>query len=229
MSSLEAEPFLHGEETNVSISTKIQPTRRFWESSALKFGGLVAYTILVSLAAAYIFHGGQNEGQAVIRGMLNLWRSICKSWYLQYGLGFGGNYFAHKAKLFIPTTESNYSGEPNPDKDAAWKQLVSQQMIHLTSSEVRRSGISTIPLQESLGFLATTTLWHELHCIVTLLITGNTKTCWHFNQWYLREALYQDYYHLNTSAEEARIRVTHSGTRLASVLPLPMEINAHYE
>jgi len=96
---------------------------------------------------------------------------------MQSGLDFGGKYFTHKAKLFIPTTESNYSGEPNPDKDAAWRQLLSQQMIHLTSSEVRRNGISTIALQESPGFLATTTLWHELHCIVTaaLLMTNNKK------------------------------------------------------
>jgi len=71
MSSLEAEPFLYGEETNATISAKIQPTRCCWENSGLKFGGFVAYTILISLASIYISHERSNEGEGVIGGMSN--------------------------------------------------------------------------------------------------------------------------------------------------------------
>jgi len=71
MSSHKTEPFFYEEEINASISTRIQPTREFWKSFALKFGGFVAYTILVSLASMYISHGGLNEGQAAIWGMPN--------------------------------------------------------------------------------------------------------------------------------------------------------------
>lgn len=39
------------------------------------------------------------------------------------------------------------------------------------------------------------------------------------DQWYLRETLYQDYYHPNISAEMARSRVTHSGEYFLFVLP----------
>ncbi|KAH6666986.1 hypothetical protein B0J14DRAFT_443753, partial [Halenospora varia] len=99
----------------------------------------------------------------------------------------------YKPKQFISSAESKYSGKPNSENDAAWRQLLSQQLIRLTPSEIRHNGISTLPLQESPGFIATTTFWHELHCI-----------------WYLRETLYQDYYHPNISAEMARSRVTHS-------------------
>ncbi|KAF4609805.1 hypothetical protein G7Y89_g15818 [Cudoniella acicularis] len=177
MSSLEAVPFL-SEREPITPSSPIFKSQPFsFQSSALKFGGLLVYTILISVVSIQIFREGQNECRALTKDFI-------------------GNYIEYKPKRFISSAESKYSGKPNFEKDAAWRQLLGQQLIRLTSSEIRRNGISTLPSQESPGFIATTTFWHELHCI-----------------WYLRETLYQDHHHPNISAEMAQPRVTHSGAR----------------
>ena len=73
----------------------------------------------------------------------------------------------YQPTLFKTVNESQYFGRPSPDIDAAWDRLLENQVLRVSASELALEDRNTItPLGES-GFLASTSFYHEAHCVVS--------------------------------------------------------------
>jgi len=175
MSKAESEPFLEaavGSESAASTSpTDTKSCLQAFPGQALKCAILLVYTVLIGFLSVQGYRMSQQQVRAAPEG-------------------FQLNTNEQLQKFFIPSEESKYAGPPDSQTNAAWKDLLSLQMLRLSEPELSQSGISTIPLQDSPGYIATTQLWHDLHCL-----------------FYLRATIYMDYFHPNVSAET---RVIHS-------------------
>ena len=82
-------------------------------------------------------------------------------------------------------TESVFAGEPTPQLDAAWHNLLARMgscfflflflklmnadiNIRLSSTEMRRLNQTSLALSDGSGHLGTLGVYHELHCLVSM-------------------------------------------------------------
>ncbi|MCJ1473609.1 hypothetical protein MMC13_002260 [Lambiella insularis] len=95
---------------------------------------------------------------------------------------------------------SPYFGAPTPELDQAWLDLVQHTPIVLSNEEFKHYNKDGILLGDGSGYLATITMYHDMHCIR-----------------YLRQTLYADYYFPNHTERERIARRNHSEHCLKSL------------
>ncbi|KAF4628749.1 hypothetical protein G7Y89_g9408 [Cudoniella acicularis] len=90
--------------------------------------------------------------------------------------------------------ESPYNGEPGPEVDAAWHELLSYMNIAVSGSDLDRIGASSIPIPDQEGqYVAGLNVFHELHCLKRI-----------------RQYTWADYYHPNATEEDSRLNRLHA-------------------
>ncbi|KAL2014511.1 hypothetical protein VTN00DRAFT_2036 [Thermoascus crustaceus] len=89
---------------------------------------------------------------------------------------------------------SPYQGEPSPELDKAWKELLQYSNVWVSGEELRKINKTSIPIPgEEDKYWVELSVVHELHCIKRL------RQFWH-----------QDYYFANISAEDRRLNWLHT-------------------
>ncbi|CAO1605803.1 hypothetical protein XANCAGTX0491_009309 [Xanthoria calcicola] len=77
----------------------------------------------------------------------------------------------HDAKLeFAPKTfhnlsRSRFAGEPSPEIDATWDELLAPMNIRVTKAELDSENVESVVLPEGGGYLSWIGAFHQLHCI----------------------------------------------------------------
>ena len=68
---------------------------------------------------------------------------------------------------YFPTALRNnaFTGEPRPELDEAWHDLVRNDNIHVPASEITRFNLSSIELADGSGVVAQLGVFHALHCL----------------------------------------------------------------
>ncbi|KAI1337282.1 hypothetical protein F5Y15DRAFT_418047 [Xylariaceae sp. FL0016] len=90
--------------------------------------------------------------------------------------------------------ESPYTGDPTPEIDQAWADLVEDMHVRVSGDDLRAIGKTSIALPDEDGtFWGTLGVNHEIHCIKRL-----------------REALYEEYYFPNLTSQEREMNLLHS-------------------
>ncbi|KAI1324465.1 hypothetical protein F5Y16DRAFT_380994 [Xylariaceae sp. FL0255] len=78
-----------------------------------------------------------------------------------------------------------YTGEPRPEHDNAWIELIKPLAIKISANELRQLGEQSIAFKDGSGYLAEMAVFHELHCIKRI-----------------RRHLHLDYYYKNMTEDE---------------------------
>jgi hypothetical protein len=96
--------------------------------------------------------------------------------------------------MFIPSSESPWSGRPTPEIDDSWGKLLDNASICVSDDELLKLNETSIDLQERRGKLAWLEVSHQIHCVVGLCIA---RACIGLNavQQYVRKAIYRSYYY----------------------------------
>lgn len=61
-----------------------------------------------------------------------------------------------------------FSGDPSPEIDDAWAELMQGINIKVLPSEMESLGFSSLELKDESGFVGGLSVYHELHCIVSV-------------------------------------------------------------
>ncbi|KAJ5951160.1 uncharacterized protein N7479_009573 [Penicillium vulpinum] len=89
---------------------------------------------------------------------------------------------------------SPYQGDPSPELDQAWKDLLQYSNIWVTGEELSKINKTSIPVpDEEDKYWVELSVVHELHCIKRL-----------------RQYIHSDYYFANISAEDRRLNDLHT-------------------
>ncbi|PYH44305.1 oxidase ustYa family protein [Aspergillus saccharolyticus JOP 1030-1] len=89
---------------------------------------------------------------------------------------------------------SPYQGDPSPELDQAWKELLQYSNIWVTGEELSKINKTSIPVPgEEDKYWVELSVVHELHCIKRL-----------------RQYIHSDYYFANISAEDRRLNDLHT-------------------
>lgn len=78
--------------------------------------------------------------------------------------------------MFHNLTNNPYAGRPDKAIDSAWDELMAPMHIRVTAEELARDNQESIGLTEGGGYLGWLGVFHELHCIVSLLERRIAKT-----------------------------------------------------
>ncbi|KAB8298645.1 hypothetical protein EYC80_000824 [Monilinia laxa] len=74
-------------------------------------------------------------------------------------------------------TEGLYKGDPRPELDLAWHNLVKNNNLRISNEELDKLGRTALPLADDSGYYGQLNVYHHLHCLK-----------------FMREAFYADYY-----------------------------------
>ena len=69
-------------------------------------------------------------------------------------------------KFLLAFQESPFAGDPRPELDRAWHELLEPINIRVSSEDLRINNLTSVDLPGNKGSLAQLGVWHELHCIV---------------------------------------------------------------
>lgn len=112
----------------------------------------------------------------------------------------------------IPIGKSPYVGGPSTRADEAWKELIGNISIRVTQEELdrNRNHNKSVPLPSGGGHLAWLGVFHQLHCLVSML--PSTLSCHYFTngniQKQLRRLNYREEYFPNmTDSQTEDLRV----------------------
>ena len=61
---------------------------------------------------------------------------------------------------------SPFRGEPRPELDQAWRDLIKHANIRISEDELQRINRKTIELHDGSGYLGQLGVYHHLHCLV---------------------------------------------------------------
>ena len=78
-------------------------------------------------------------------------------------------HIAYTPSIFHRLNATPYAGPPSPEIDAAWDALLKPMHISVSEAELKRDNQDSVALPESGGYLGWMGVFHELHCIVSLL------------------------------------------------------------
>ncbi|KAI4157958.1 MAG: hypothetical protein LQ342_007884 [Letrouitia transgressa] len=124
--------------------------------------------------------------------------SIMTIWIIRTHAYKGGRTYSplHDLKIeytqsiFQTLSQSPFAGEPSPEVDASWDELLAPMNIRVTKEELISENLESVALTEGGGYLSWTATYHQLHCINVL-----------------RKWIYREYYLANlTPSEELHIR-----------------------
>lgn len=74
----------------------------------------------------------------------------------------------YETKSFMNLFDENrYTGDPSPNVDSAWENILRRMHIRVTTAELAHRNQTSISLPEGGGHLAWLEVFHELHCIVS--------------------------------------------------------------
>ena len=62
-----------------------------------------------------------------------------------------------------------YRGEPRPELDKAWHDLIRNDNIRLTKEELHKLNKTALELNDGSGYYGQMSVFHHLHCLVCLL------------------------------------------------------------
>lgn len=82
-------------------------------------------------------------------------------------------------------TDSIFAGDPSPELDHAWHNLLTNINLRLSTEEMQRLNQTSLELSNGSGYLGTLGVYHELHCL--------KRT---------RKWIYRDYYYPNITRLE---------------------------
>ncbi|KAI6080976.1 hypothetical protein F4821DRAFT_250332 [Hypoxylon rubiginosum] len=81
--------------------------------------------------------------------------------------------------------KSIFAGEPSPEVDSAWSELMTGINIKILPQEMDQLGISSIAFRDGSGYVGSLSVYHELHCVKKI------------RQWF-----YYDHYYANLSQHD---------------------------
>ncbi|XWX02328.1 hypothetical protein V2A60_010365 [Cordyceps javanica] len=111
----------------------------------------------------------------------------------------------------LEDSESKYRGEPSPEIDAAWDELLKYNNLRVSDEELRAANASSVPLSDGGGgHLATLDVYHTLHCVNRA-----------------RKALYPAHYPSPNRPELDRAHVEHCLDLLRQVLMCHGDVALH--
>lgn len=64
---------------------------------------------------------------------------------------------------------TGYHGTPNAEMNRLWEDLLRSRFIAVSSDELERSGRTSIPIKPEGPYLAWLSIFHELHCLVSVV------------------------------------------------------------
>ncbi|KAI1108878.1 hypothetical protein F5Y14DRAFT_458896 [Nemania sp. NC0429] len=83
---------------------------------------------------------------------------------------------------------NKYRGEPRPELDQAWADLLEHNNIRLSDDELKRMNRTAIKLSDGSGYFGQLSAYHHLHCLK-----------------YIRQVLHPDYYDTNTTDRDEHV------------------------
>ncbi|KAI1874558.1 hypothetical protein JX265_004766 [Neoarthrinium moseri] len=92
-------------------------------------------------------------------------------------------YEDRRLEAFLDMTP--FAGEPSPQIDAAWSELMEGINIKIRPEEMSRLEMSSVGFRDGSGYVGTLSVYHELHCVKMI------------RQWF-----YQSHYFSNISDQE---------------------------
>ena len=103
-------------------------------------------------------------------------------------------------------TVNPYRGEPRPELDKAWHDLLLNNNIRISKEELQKMNRTAIELYDGSGYFGQMNAYHHLHCLVCSsrslpsirqeLIKG---------QKFLRQVLHSEYYDVNTPDRDTHV------------------------
>ncbi|KZZ89201.1 hypothetical protein AAL_07849 [Moelleriella libera RCEF 2490] len=77
--------------------------------------------------------------------------------------------FREENRFFsLAVADSPFAGDPSPELDHAWHNLLEGSAIRVTKEDLDFYNITSLPLQDGAGFASELFVSHELHCLVSL-------------------------------------------------------------
>ena len=80
---------------------------------------------------------------------------------------FAGLVVEYEMKKFEPFPTSIFSGEPRPESEEAWHNLMTNMTVRVSQEELDAHDQTSIPLPNG-GYMAWIGAFHELHCVKIL-------------------------------------------------------------
>lgn len=73
----------------------------------------------------------------------------------------------HRQRLKRPLDDNPFTGDPRPERDAAYSHILEPMTVRITNDEYEKYdlGTSTLKLADGSGYIGEMSLYHELHCI----------------------------------------------------------------
>ncbi|KAI4225433.1 MAG: hypothetical protein L6R36_003917 [Xanthoria steineri] len=68
-------------------------------------------------------------------------------------------------ETFHNLSRSRFAGEPSPEIDATWDELLAPMNIRVTKAELDHENVESVALPEGGGYLSWIRAFHQLHCI----------------------------------------------------------------
>lgn len=67
---------------------------------------------------------------------------------------------------------SQFRGEPRPELDKAWHDLLENNNIRISKDELQKMNRTAIELYDGSGYFGQLSAYHHLHCLVCVLCTA---------------------------------------------------------
>ena len=74
--------------------------------------------------------------------------------------------FQTSKTMFWNLSQSPFAGQPSPEIDSAWDNLLAPMHMRVSIEELRRDNQESVLLTEGGGYLGWMGVFHELHCVV---------------------------------------------------------------
>lgn len=100
-------------------------------------------------------------------------------------------------RLFESQIEASnsFKGPPRPELDEAWNKLLGPTSIRVNKETLDRINRTSVPLLDGSGYMAGLDVYHQLHCLVSLLAPSRLHSVTPFQR-YVRRYLHKDYYNM---------------------------------
>jgi len=99
-----------------------------------------------------------------------------------------------RRRLFRSLKDNPFTGDPRPEYDEAWRDIIEPMTVRITPEEYERAdlGADTLAMRDGSGYVGEMAVYHELHCIKRL-----------------RRYLHLDYYNVTMTADERQFEDIH--------------------
>lgn len=100
---------------------------------------------------------------------------------------------------------NQFRGEPRPEVDKVWHDLLENNNIRLKKAELRKMNRTAIMLHDGFGYFGQLSAYHHLHCLVYASSIASDSLQLIERQKFLRQVLHSDCYNINTPDRDTHV------------------------